>query len=280
MIDPLGHDGYRADTYGESFADVYDDWYADVSDVDATVATVARLADGGPVLELGIGTGRLALPLAATGVTVVGVDASPSMLDLLAAKPDADTVTAVLADMAHLTDGPGAEEIAAHGPYAVAFAAFNTFFNLTTVDDQNRCLRAVFDLLRPGGVLVIEGFVPPEDGLADGGVSVRDVTADAAVLTISKHDADEQVIRGHHVEIRAEGNRMRPWIVRYLTPSQLDASAAAVGFEQEHDDGRPAKTRQAGLALPRAEAGQQALDRGVVFRRGDDDELAADLGDG
>ena len=64
MIDLPGHDGYGADTYGESFADVYDDWYADVSDVDATVATIARLAGEGPVLELGVGTGRLAIPLA------------------------------------------------------------------------------------------------------------------------------------------------------------------------------------------------------------------------
>ncbi|MEO0494090.1 MAG: class I SAM-dependent methyltransferase [Actinomycetota bacterium] len=230
MIDPPGHDGYAADTYGESFADVYDAWYADVSDVDATVSMVARLAGDGPVLELGIGTGRLALPLAAAGVRVVGVDASPSMLDLLADKPGADTVTAVRADMARLADGPGAEEIAAGGPYAVAFAAFNTFFNLATDEDQTRCLQAVHDLLAPGGVLVIEGFVPPEDGLADGGVSVRDVTADAAVLTVSKHDPDAQVIRGHHIEMRADGNRMRPWIVHYLTPEQLDASAADVGF--------------------------------------------------
>ena len=83
VIDLPGHDGYGADTYGESFADVYDDWYADVSDVDATVATIARLAGDGPVLELGVGTGRLAIPLAAAGVRVIGIDASPSMLRLL-----------------------------------------------------------------------------------------------------------------------------------------------------------------------------------------------------
>ena len=66
--------------------------------------------------------------------------------------------------------------------------------------------------------------------MTDGGVSVRDITADAAVLTVCKHDPDAQIIRGHHIEMRADGNRMRPWIVRYLTPEQLDASAAAVGF--------------------------------------------------
>ena len=77
MIDPPSPDGYRADTYGESFADVYDDWYADVSDAVATVAAVEQMANGGPVLELGVGTGRLALPLAERGVRAVGIDASP-----------------------------------------------------------------------------------------------------------------------------------------------------------------------------------------------------------
>ena len=80
------HDPAR---YGEAFADVYDDWYAGSFDTEGAVATLADLAGPGPVLELGVGTGRLALPLAARGLTVVGVDASSSMLEKLAAKPDA-----------------------------------------------------------------------------------------------------------------------------------------------------------------------------------------------
>ncbi len=230
MIEPDLPDDYGPATYGDAFADVYDDWYADVSDVDATVAAVARLAGDGPVLELGVGTGRLALPLADRGVAVVGVDASQAMLDLLAAKPGADRVTAVLADMGALTGGAGAEVIAAHAPYAVAFAAFNTFFNLTTDDAQATCLQDLFALVRPGGVVIIEGFVPPAEGLDDGGVSVREVTAEGAVITVSKHDADAQVIRGHHVEVTAAGNRLRPWMLHYRTPAQLDASAEAAGF--------------------------------------------------
>ena len=220
-------DDYGPATYGDAFADVYDDWYHDVSDVDATVAAVGRLAAGGAVLELGVGTGRLALPLAAAGVPVVGIDASQAMLDLLAAKAGADMVTSVLADMADLGAEAAIEDA---GPYRVAFAAFNTFFNLTSDAAQTACLRTLYDLVEPGGVVVIEGFVPPVDGLADGGVSVRDVNADGAVITVSKHDADAQVIRGHHVEITAAGNRLRPWVLHYRTPAQLDASAAAVGF--------------------------------------------------
>ncbi|MDG2028088.1 MAG: class I SAM-dependent methyltransferase [Acidimicrobiales bacterium] len=218
-------EGYGPDSYGESFADVYDDWYADVSDVDATVAGILALADGGAVLELGIGTGRLALPLAAAGLAVTGVDASPAMLDALRAKPGADVITLVEADMAD----PPLEADA----FAIAFAAFNTFFNLTTTPAQQRCAAALARAVRPGGFVVIEGFVPPEGGLSDGGVSVREIAADRAVLTASEHEADAQVIRGQHIDISNDGIRMRPWQLHYRTPEQLDALFTEAGFEFE-----------------------------------------------
>jgi SAM-dependent methyltransferase len=231
MTDRLEADSeYRASTYGESFADVYDDWYSEVSDVAGCVAALHQLADGHPILELGIGTGRLALPLAQRGVSVVGVDASPSMLARLAEKPGAETLHLYEGDMAAIGTGSLAAQLGQHGPYGVVFAAFNTFFNLTSDTEQNRCLAGARSLLRPGGLLVLEGFVPPTEGLADGGVSVRDVTADSAVLTVSKHDADQQLIRGHHIEIRADGNRLRPWQIHYRYPAQLDAAAADAGF--------------------------------------------------
>jgi len=210
---------------------VYDDWYHDVSDIDATVAAIAALAGDASVLELGVGTGRLALPLAERGVHVVGVDASQAMLNLLAQKDPDRSVTAVLGDMAQLATGDGAEQIAEAAPYGVVFAAFNTLFNLTSPEAQAQCLRDVFGLLKPGGYLVIEGFVPPKDGLGEGGVSVRDVTPEGAVITVSRHDADTQVIRGHHVEMTAAGNRLRPWMLHYRTPAQLDETAGNVGFE-------------------------------------------------
>ena len=220
-------DGYPPSSYGESFADVYDDWYADVSDIGATVATLGTLADGRPVLELGIGTGRIALPLAATGTPVVGVDASPAMLDVLQTKPGAAAIVAVEGDMAALGDAPGLTD---RGPFGVVFAAFNTFFNLPSDQDQADCLEGCHSLISDDGTLVIEGFVPPEGGLTDGGISVRDVTTTTAVLTVSKHDADNQLIHGHHIEMRSDGNTMRPWVIHYRTPEQLDASAAAAGF--------------------------------------------------
>ena len=81
-------EGFDERSYGRGMADVYDRWYGGISDVDATVERLAMLAEGGPVLELGVGTGRLALPLAARGVEVYGVDTSPEMVAQLASKPD------------------------------------------------------------------------------------------------------------------------------------------------------------------------------------------------
>ena len=218
-------DGYGPETYGESFADVYDDWYSDVSDVAATVAGVVALAEGGPVLELGVGTGRLALPIAATGLEVVDVDASPAMLAQLAAKPGAETVQTIQADMA-------APPVASHH-FAVVFAAFNTFFNLTDPAAQERCVAALAVALRSGGCVAIEGFVPPVDGLTDGGVSVREVTTDRAVLSVSTHDAGAQRISGQHVDISSDGIVMRPWMLHYRTPAQLDALFTEGGFALE-----------------------------------------------
>jgi SAM-dependent methyltransferase len=220
---------YDAGTYGRGFADVYDEWYGDVSDVDATVDGVAALASetgGDRVLELGVGTGRLAVPLAHRGLTVVGVDASREMLDQLRAKPGGGRVTAVEADIAALDDA----ELGA--PFSVVFAAFNTFFNLTTRDAQLACLRGVARHLAPGGVLAIEAFVPPEPGTADDSVvSPRTIEPDRVVLTVAKRDPAAQTIAGSHIEITERGIKLRPWLVRYAAPRELDDLAAEVGLE-------------------------------------------------
>jgi len=218
-------DGYGPETYGESFADVYDDWYGTVSDVEATVAGVSVLADGGPVLELGVGTGRLAIPIAAAGLEVVGIDASPAMLARLAEKPGADAVRTIEADMA----APPVEA----GHFAVAFAAFNTWFNLTDEAAQRRCVASLTAALRPGGCVAIEAFVPPPDGLNDGGVSVRSITANRAVMSVSQHDAIAQRIQGQHIDISAAGIVMRPWVLHYRTPEELDSLFAEHGFALE-----------------------------------------------
>lgn len=217
-------EGYDASTYGERFADVYDDWYGDLGDVDACVKAVSGLAAGGPVLELGVGTGRLAIPLAEAGLSVTGLDASPAMLDRLRTKPGGHRIEALLGDMA---DPPLGDR-----RFAAAFAAYNTFFNLVEVDDQRRCLHTVADHLRPGGRIAIEAFVPDPTAAAEGGsrVEARSVTADKVVLSVSVSHPETQELSGQYVDITEAGIRLRPWRVRWATPDQLDAIAADAGL--------------------------------------------------
>ncbi len=214
---------YDAASYGDGMADVYDDWYTDL-EVDEPVAALAALAGGGPVLELGVGTGRLAVPLAATGLTVFGVDASEAMLAALREKPGGDAVTTVLGDMADA--GPP-------GPFTLVYAAVNTFFNLIDDGAQERCLAAAAARLVPSGRLVVEAFVPDPDGHGDT-VRVRSMSAGRVVLAVSVTDVARQTASGQFVELVDNGPvRLRPWSIRWRTPEQLDAMAAAVGLELE-----------------------------------------------
>lgn len=222
-------EGYDASTYGDRYADVYDEWYADVTDVAACTTHLAALVErlgGGPVLELGVGSGRLALPLAELGLEVHGIDASSAMLDRLQAKPGGAGIHVTLGDMAELA-------LPAPPAFTVVFVAFNTFFNLTSAAAQQRCLTRVADLLAPGGAFVLEAFVPSDDlgPGAEAAVAPRRITADEVVLTVSQVDRGAQTITGQHVHLRESGIRLRPWHLRYATPDQLDEAAEAAGLQ-------------------------------------------------
>lgn len=223
-------DGYDDTTYGDAFADVYDDWYATISDVAATTDTLVDLADGGAVLELGVGTGRLAVPLADAGrergVTVVGLDSSQAMLDRLTERDPDQRVERVLGNMAGPLPG---------GPYRLVVVAYNTIFNLTTPELQARCFRAVSAVVAPGGRFVVEAFVPDRSAAPSSDVSVRSLTADRVVLSVSRQDPDGQTAEGQFVEFtEAGGVRLRPWSIRYSTPDELDRMAESAGFDVEH----------------------------------------------
>jgi len=211
------------ESYGEAFADVYDEWYQDVSDVGATVAALRDLAGDGPVLELGVGTGRIALPLAAAGTAVDGLDASPAMLALLAAKDRDALVVPVLGDMA-------APPVT--GPYRAVFATFNTFFNMWRAEDQQRCVESVASLLSDDGVFGVEVFVPDLTlGDTDEHVDERDDGAGGRVVRRTRRDPSTQTVRGVFEHRRgAEPVVTREWIIRYLSPAQLDDVCAAAGL--------------------------------------------------
>jgi SAM-dependent methyltransferase len=222
-------DGFDRTTYGDAFADVYDDWYRGISDPESTVATLLDLAGGGPVLELGVGTGRLAVPLAiagrAVGVSVTGVDASAAMLARLAERDPERLVRAIEGDM--VADLPDET-------FSLAYVAYNTIFNLVGDAEQAACFAAIAARLRPGGRFVVEAFVP-EDPPRDGDdVSVRSLSADRVVLSITVHDAVRQLAEGQFVELTERGGvRLRPWSIRYATPDQLDEMAGVQGLDRE-----------------------------------------------
>lgn len=231
-------EGYDASTYGDRWADVYDDWYAELDDTDACVAFLADLAGdpagAGTLVELGIGTGRLALPLRTMGYDVRGIDASAAMVDRLRAKPGGADLAVTLGDMADVEvpviagDGPD-------GPRCTGvFVAYNTFFNLSTEAAQRRCLERVASVLEPGGWFAGAQFVPAErtaSGRASD-VGVRSITTDRVVLTADRYDAASQTITGQFIDISADGVALRPVHIRYLFPDQLDALAADAGLER------------------------------------------------
>lgn len=218
-------DGLDATSYGEGFADVYDEWYGEVSDLDGTLDSVVALANGGPVLELGIGTGRLALPLAARGVEVHGVDASPAMVARLRAKPGGGDVPVTIGDFADV-------QPSVPGGFGVILAAYNTLFNLMTADAQRRCFTNAARRLRPGGVFVVEAFVPSSDpdGI-DGQVTPSTIEAARVVLHVTRRNPTTQTVEGSVVSITEDGIRLRPWQIRYAPPAELDAMADAAGLE-------------------------------------------------
>jgi len=214
--------GYDDASYGDGFADVYDDWYHGISDIGATTNTLADLAGDGPVLELGVGTGRLAIPLAATGVEVHGLDSSQAMLDRLAANDSDCIVHPHLGSM--IGDLPA-------GPFSLVFVAYNTFFNLLTEADQQGCFAAVAACLAPDGLFVIEAFVPDPAHDPASALTVRSLTVDRVVLSASTSDPTTQRAEGQYIDITEGGGvKLRPWSIRWATVTQLDEMAAAAGF--------------------------------------------------
>jgi SAM-dependent methyltransferase len=215
-------EGYQAATYGDRIAEVYDAMTAVLPDPADCVDRLAELAGPGPALELGIGTGRVALPLAARGVEVHGIDASAAMVERLRAKPGGDAVTVTFGDFAGVPVG---------GSYPLVYVVFNTFFALLTQDDQVRCFAAVADHLAPGGAFVLTGFVP-DPTLHPHGQSVvaRQLALDQARLDVALHDPVAQRVDFQHVVLGGDGVRLYPGAIRYAWPAELDLMARLAGM--------------------------------------------------
>jgi SAM-dependent methyltransferase len=218
-------DDYTASTYGDRIAERYDEWYAEVpssGDVERTVAFLREIAAGGTALELGIGTGRVAIPLRAAGVDVSGIDASTAMVERLHAKPGGAEIPVTIGDF---------RTFALERRFALIYVVFNTFFGLLTQDDQVEAFRAIASHLQPGGVFVMEAFVP-DAGRYDRGqrFAVMDV-ADAAVhVEASQHDPVAQLTTSQRIVIGERGVEFFPVRIRYAYPAELDLMARIAGL--------------------------------------------------
>ncbi len=187
----------------------------------SAVEFLAGLAGGGArVLELAIGGGRVALPLARRGITIEGVEASRAVVQRLRAVPGGESIPVVIADMA---------DVPVTGPFRLVYLVWNTLFNLTSQARQVACFGNVARVLEPGGVFVIECFVP-DPARFDRGVETAEVTEDSATITLTRHDPVAQRITKQHVTLDGQGMRLLPVAQRYCWPSELDLMAQLAGL--------------------------------------------------
>lgn len=207
--------------YGDRWADIYDERHAALDPV-AAVEFLAGLSGGGRVLELAIGTGRVALPLAARGIAMEGIDASQAMVDRLRAKPGGDAIQVTIGDMA---------EVGITGPFRLVYLVFNTLFGLLSQERQANCFRNVARVLEPGGLFVVECFVPDLARFDRGQrVHALAVTEDSASMELSRHDAVQQRVTTQIIIFDERGMRMQPVALRYSWPAELDLMAGQAGL--------------------------------------------------
>jgi SAM-dependent methyltransferase len=202
-------------------------WAADYDaganpDPGPAVDFLAGLAEGGPVLELAIGTGRVALPLAARGLVVEGVEASEEMVARMRAKPGGARIPVAIGDMA---------DVPVTGPFRLVYLVFNTLFNLVDAERQTDCFRNVARVLAPGGAFVVEAYVPdPADFDRDEQVQVRAVTEDSATIRLHRYDRAAQRLIRQTITFDSQGVHLKPFAMRYCWPEQLDRMAGQAGL--------------------------------------------------
>ncbi|MCU1378758.1 MAG: Methyltransferase [Acidimicrobiales bacterium] len=212
-----------ADHFGERVAERYDATSAEMFEpavVDSVVSFLARLAGEGGALELGVGTGRVALPLSRRGVRVHGIDLSRAMVERLREKPGADDIDVTIGDFATTR---------VDGTFRLAYLVFNTIMNLTTQDEQVECFRNVAAHLEPGGCFVIEVGLPNLRRLPPG-ETVRAFTLSPTRLGFDEYEVATQGVVSHHYAVVDGVLDVISVPFRYVWPSELDLMARIAGM--------------------------------------------------
>jgi len=211
------------DYFGERVAARYDELGPELSgtqEVGPVVDFLAELAGDGAALELGIGTGRIALPLAQRGVPVHGIDLSHAMVERMRAKPGGAEIGVTMGDFATTT---------VDGTFSLAYLVFNTIMNLTTQDEQVACFQNVASHLQPGGCFVIEVGVPDLQRLPPG-ETFQPFHISSTRLGFDEYDVAAQGLISHHYLLDGDTTEVVSMPFRYVWPAELDLMARIAGM--------------------------------------------------
>lgn len=213
--------GYSAETHGEAFADVYDALYPALSTGAPEITVLAELCRDGFAIELGVGTGRVAIPFAQLGRRVVGIDVSQRMLARLQQKSHGLPILPVRANAAEIPVQSGA---------SLVYAVHNTFLMIGDRTAQRTCLQRVVAVLGQGGSCLLETLNPEASSFTCESIRVREVAASFVTVQFSQHDEVDQVIEQVDVRLSEQGIRLLPGRFAYLRSDQLDTMAAQAGL--------------------------------------------------
>ncbi len=213
--------------YGDAIAEYYDEHHS-LLEIEPTLAVLSELGGRGPALELGIGTGRIALPLSARGMTIEGVEASSKMIAQLRRKPGGDTIRVTQGNFRDVTGGP----------YRLVFAVFNTFHFLLSQHEQRLCMQNVAHCLTDDGVFVIEASVPDIRRFSAGSptlpygqyVETQAIEGSRVVLDTMTIDPHAQVVTAAEISLSEGAVKTYPVQMRYTWPSELDLMAELAGL--------------------------------------------------
>ncbi|GED10751.1 class I SAM-dependent methyltransferase [Cellulosimicrobium cellulans] len=212
--------GWDSQTYGRRWSSIYDGlpW----PEPTETVDFLMDWTGAGRVLELAIGTGRVAIPLAARGVEVEGLDTSQEMIDVLRSKPGGENLTVHQGDIGRF---------ALDRTYSMAFLILNTIYALQSQEEQISCFESTAAVVEPGGHFVVEAFMPdPTRFRRNSWTQVHDIGLEHVVIEADKHDPSTQQILEQHIHIRDGKIELFPAFLRYIWPSEMDLMARLAGF--------------------------------------------------
>ncbi len=208
--------------YGKAAAETYDAQYPEMGQEDPMVRALATWAGRGPALELGIGTGRVAIPLARRGVPVDGIDVSEEMLAQLRSKVGKAPVRAMVADMT---------DFRLDRTYSLVYVVFNTFYMAASAEGQANCFTTVARHLEPGGLFVLQVFFPDLSRYHHNqSTMTHEVKEEAVYLEFSRLDPASQTIHQHQVTLSERGIRTKPIEIRFVWPNEMDLMARCAGL--------------------------------------------------